>query len=111
MTACLSMPPGRRFRKKGVRDVGMKAILTVIGKDKVGIIAGVSSKLAELHINILNVSQTIMNDYFTMIMMLDLSEAQENFGRIKQIMADEGEQLKVQVKIQREEIFTSMHSL
>ncbi|MCI1881761.1 MAG: ACT domain-containing protein [Sporolactobacillus sp.] len=89
----------------------MKAILTVIGKDKVGIIAGVSSKLAELHINILNVSQTIMNDYFTMIMMLDLSEAQENFGRIKQIMADEGEQLKVQVKIQREEIFTSMHSL
>ncbi|MCI1859637.1 MAG: ACT domain-containing protein [Sporolactobacillus sp.] len=89
----------------------MKAILTVIGKDKVGIIAGVSSKLAELHINILNVSQTIMNDYFTMIMMLDLSETQENFGRIKQIMADEGEQLKVQVKIQREEIFTSMHSL
>lgn len=89
----------------------MKAILTVIGKDNVGIIAGVSSKLAELDVNILDVSQTIMNGYFTMIMILDLSNVSENFGEIKKSLADKGTDLSVQIKIQREEIFTSMHSL
>ncbi|GGL52234.1 ACT domain-containing protein [Sporolactobacillus putidus] len=89
----------------------MKAILTVIGKDNVGIIAGVSSQLADLQINILDVTQTIMNGYFTMMMILDLSKAAENFGEIKKALADKGEALNVQIKIQREEIFTSMHSL
>ncbi|MCO7127650.1 ACT domain-containing protein [Sporolactobacillus shoreicorticis] len=89
----------------------MKAILTVIGKDRVGIIAGVSGKLAELHVNILDVSQTIMNGYFTMMMILDLSEAGDSFGEMKKLLADKGNELGVQIKIQREEIFTSMHSL
>lgn len=89
----------------------MKAILTVIGKDNVGIIAGVSHQLAELNVNILDVTQTIMNGYFTMMMILDLSEANRNFGAIKQDLAEKGEVLNVQIKIQREEIFTSMHSL
>jgi ACT domain-containing protein len=89
----------------------VKAILTVIGKDNVGIIAGVSSKLAELDVNILDVSQTIMNGYFTMMMILDLSAASDSFGEIKKSLADKGTDLGVQIKIQREEIFTSMHSL
>ncbi|CAM3117545.1 ACT domain-containing protein [Sporolactobacillus spathodeae] len=89
----------------------MKAILTVIGKDNVGIIAGVSNQLAELKINILDVSQTIMNGYFTMMMVLDLESANCNFGEIKQALNDKGDALHVQIKIQREEIFTSMHSL
>lgn len=89
----------------------MKAILTVIGKDNVGIIAGVSNQLAELKINILDVSQTIMNGYFTMMMVLDLESANRNFGEIKQALNDKGDALHVQIKIQREEIFTSMHSL
>ncbi|MCL1631225.1 ACT domain-containing protein [Sporolactobacillus sp. CPB3-1] len=89
----------------------MKAILTVIGKDRVGIIAGVSSELAELSVNILDVSQTIMNGYFTMMMILDLADAEQSFGEIKQKLADKGADLGVQIKIQREEIFTSMHSL
>ncbi|MET1248687.1 MULTISPECIES: ACT domain-containing protein [Sporolactobacillus] len=89
----------------------MKAILTVIGKDNVGIIAGVSSKLAELDVNILDVSQTIMNGYFTMMMILDLSAVSDSFGEIKKSLADKGTDLGVQIKIQREEIFTSMHSL
>jgi ACT domain-containing protein len=95
--------------RQGVSKV--KAILTVIGKDKVGIIAGVSGKLADLHVNILDVSQTIMNGYFTMMMILDLTEAGEHFGDIKKAMTEKGTELNVQIKVQREEIFTSMHSL
>ncbi|WP_100486168.1 ACT domain-containing protein [Sporolactobacillus pectinivorans] len=89
----------------------MKAILTVIGKDNVGIVAGVSRQLADLQVNILDVTQTIMNGYFTMMMILDLSAAKETFGGIKKALADKGDELNVQIKIQREEIFTSMHSL
>lgn len=57
----------------------MKAILTVIGKDKVGIIAAISNKLSKLKINILDVNQTILDGYFTMMMMLDLKECTEEF--------------------------------
>ncbi|MCR4944594.1 MAG: ACT domain-containing protein [Clostridium sp.] len=89
----------------------MKSILTVIGQDQVGIIAGVSKKLSEFNINILNVTQTIMDGYFTMIMMLDLKEAEKSFEEIKKGLAETGKELKVDVKIQREEIFNSMHSL
>ena len=61
----------------------MKAILSVIGKDKVGIIAGVSNKLQELNINILDVNQTILDGYFTMIMVLDLKESKASFDVIR----------------------------
>lgn len=88
-----------------------KAILTVIGKDQVGIIAGVSAELGKLNINILNVNQTIMDGYFTMIMMLDQSNANASFDEIKKALSQKGQELKVDVKIQREEIFNSMHSL
>lgn len=89
----------------------MKAILTVIGRDKVGIIAGVSNELLKLNINILDVNQTIMDKYFTMIMMLDLKESNSNFDIIKSSLVAKGEELGVEVKIQREEIFNSMHTL
>ena len=82
----------------------MKAILTVIGKDKVGIIAGISNKLSKLKINILDVNQTILDGYFTMMMMLDLKECTEEFVNVQSILSKE-------VKIQREEIFKSMHTL
>ena len=89
----------------------MKAILTVIGKDKVGIIAGVSSELQKLNINILDVNQTIMDEFFTMIMMLDLKLSTNNFEEIKKTLELKGKELGVEVKIQREEIFKSMHTL
>lgn len=89
----------------------MRGILTVIGKDKVGIIAGISNKLLQLNINILDVNQTIIDEYFTMIMMLDLKNANEEFDKIKKELLAKGEELGVDVKIQREEIFNSMHSL
>ena len=89
----------------------MKSILTVIGKDQVGIIAGISAELSKYHINILNVTQTIMDGYFTMIMMLDGSNATATFEEIQKALATKGQELKVEVKIQREEIFNSMHTL
>jgi len=89
----------------------MKSILTVIGKDQVGIIAGISTELGKFNINILNVNQTIMDGYFTMIMMLDQSNANASFEDVKKGILAKGEELKVDVKIQREDIFTKMHSL
>lgn len=89
----------------------MKSILTVIGKDQVGIIAGVSNELSKFNINILNVNQTIMDGYFTMMMMLDTSNANKSFEDIKKALEVKGKELKVDVKIQREDIFQKMHSL
>lgn len=89
----------------------MKAILTVIGQDKVGIIACISSKLLEFNINILDVNQTIMQDFFTMMMMLDCTNMNGNFDELKSVLTEEGKRLGVDIKIQREEIFKSMHSL
>ncbi len=89
----------------------MKTILTVIGKDQTGIIAGISQKLYELNINILDVSQTIMDEYFTMIMLLDLSNINVTFDEVKNTLVHTGEQSKVKVNIQREEIFDAMHRL
>ena len=89
----------------------MKAILTVIGKDKVGIIAGISSELQKLNINILDVNQTIMGEFFTMIMMLDLKLSNDNFEKVKKILELKGKELGVEVKIQREEIFNSMYTV
>ena len=89
----------------------MKAILTVIGKDRVGIIAGISSELQQLNINILDVTQTIMQGYFTMIMMLDLKLSSNNFEEIKKALELKGKELGVEVKIQREEIFNSMYTV
>ncbi|WP_294366927.1 ACT domain-containing protein [uncultured Clostridium sp.] len=89
----------------------MKAILTVIGKDKIGIIAGVSNELQRLNINILDVNQTIIGEFFTMIMMLDLKLSNSNFEEIKKSLELKGKQLGVDVKIQREEIFNSIYSV
>lgn len=89
----------------------MRAIITVIGKDKVGIVAGITTKLAKQNINIIDINQTIMAEFFTMILMVDLSKVKESFDEVKKILMLEGENLGVEVKIQREEIFNSMHTV
>ena len=89
----------------------MKAILTVIGQDKVGIIAGVSQKMLVYSINILDVNQTIMQGFFTMIMVLDCKDMKGSFEDVRGGLTAEGERLGIEIKIQREEIFQSMHSL
>ncbi|AYW44573.1 ACT domain-containing protein [Tetragenococcus koreensis] len=88
----------------------MRAVLTVIGKDKVGIVAGVSQSLAVLNINIVDITQTIMQDYFTMMMILEMN-GQSNFDYIRQELDKTGQQLGIKISIQNEEIFNAMHKL
>ncbi len=89
----------------------MNAILTVIGKDKVGIIAAVSAGLAKLNINILDINQTVMKDYFTMIMLVDIEKANAEFDAIKKTLCLLSEEIGLEIRIQREEIFESMHRI
>ncbi len=88
----------------------MKAIVSVIGKDKKGIIAKVSGILLEQDINIEDISQTIMQDYFTMIMMVSVS-ANSDVTKLSTIMNNLGESLGVTIRVQHEDIFNSMHKL
>jgi len=97
----------RHFREV----LGMKAIVTVIGKDRMGIIAGVSQTLAGHSVNILDISQTILQEYFVMIMLVDLTEADCPFSDLCGILDKEGEQLGVSIRIQREDIFKAMHQV
>ncbi|MCC0683352.1 ACT domain-containing protein [Clostridioides sp. ZZV15-6383] len=89
----------------------MKAILTVIGKDKPGIVAGISDELYKQNINIVDISQKILQDYFTMIMIVDLEKSLSSFEQTVEDLVKRGKKLSVEVKIQREEIFNSMHNL
>ena len=89
----------------------MKAILTTIGKDQVGIIAGVSQFLAQREINILDVSQTIMDGYFTMMMMVEIKDEAADFADLSAKLAELGKKLGVEIKIRRSEIYQAMHQL
>ena len=90
----------------------MKAIVTVIGKDRVGIIAEVSSQLAELNLNINDINQTVMqNDFFTMVMLADVSKSSVSFGEISDRLAAKGKEMGLSIKIQLEDIFNAMHRI
>lgn len=89
----------------------MKAFITVLGKDKVGIIHEITSILSDNNINILDINQTLINGYFTMIMLVDLSNMTLDFNSLKNTLTDKATKIKVSIKIQREDIFTSMHEI
>ncbi|MDO4562387.1 MAG: ACT domain-containing protein [Clostridia bacterium] len=89
----------------------MKAVITVVGKDRSGIIAEVSMLLYRGGVNIEDISQTIMQDLFTMIMMADISEATMPFEELKDALDKLGERLGVEIRIQLEDIFNSMHRI
>ena len=86
-----------------------KSIITVVGKDAVGIIAKVCTYLAENNANILDISQTIVQEYFNMMMIVDLANVDKNFDTISNELAEIGRTMGVQVKCQKEEIFDMMH--
>ncbi len=88
-----------------------KTIITVVGKDAVGIIAKVCAYLAENEINILDISQTIVQGYFNMMMIVDMNLASKQFGDISDELAALGETIGVIIKCQREEIFDKMHRI
>lgn len=89
----------------------MKAIVTVIGKDQVGIIAAVCALLSEKNVNVMDISQTIMQEYFTMIMLVDASAATVPFARLKEELAAAGAERNLDIRIQREDIFNAMHRI
>lgn len=89
----------------------MTAIMTVVGPDRVGIIAGVCTKLAELSISVDEISQTIMGDMFTMIMRVHGTEASPEFGDIQHALAEKGREMGLSIRIQREDIFNAMHTI
>lgn len=89
----------------------MKAVVTVIGQDKVGIIAAVSAFLAEHSVNILDISQTIMADTFTMIMMVDTEHCDLAYGDFAKELEKVGEKCGVSASVQSEKIFNSMHRI
>ena len=88
-----------------------KAIITVVGKDRVGIIAGVCTYLAENQINILDITQTIVKGFFNMMMVVDVENITKSFGDVARELEQVGEEIGVSVKIQREEIFLKMHRI
>ena len=89
----------------------MNAIVTVIGRDRVGIIAAVCGKLAELNVNILDITQTILKGNFTMVMSVDAGNANVEFDQLATALEKLGEQMSLSIRIQREEIFDAMHRI
>jgi ACT domain-containing protein len=89
----------------------MRAVITVIGKDRKGIISGISSELATVGINILDISQTTLQEYFAMIMLVDMAEATISFHEVNKKLENKGHELGMQIKILREDIFNAMHQI
>ncbi len=89
----------------------MNAIVTVIGKDRVGIIAAVCIKLAGMNINVLDLSQTVLQGKFTMVMAVDISQATSNFSEIRNELLKLGNEINMSIRIQREEIFDAMNNI
>ena len=89
----------------------MKAVVTVVGKDQVGIIAGVCIKLAEYNVNVLDISQTVMQGYFTMMMATDVSGSTIPMAQLAAELEKIGKDMGLSIRIQREDIFEAMHRI
>ncbi|MDE6454422.1 MAG: ACT domain-containing protein [Dysosmobacter sp.] len=89
----------------------MNAIVTVLGQDRVGIIAAVCNRLANYNVNILDISQTILQGAFTMVMAVDVSKSTASFGELGKGLGELGAEMGLSIRIQREEIFNAMHSI
>ena len=89
----------------------MKAIVTVVGKDQVGIIASVCVKLAEFNVNVLDISQTIMQGFFTMMMVVDVTDSTKPLAELVVLMEEMGREKGLSIRLQREDIFEAMHRI
>ena len=89
----------------------MKAIVTVVGKDRVGIIANVCTALAEFNVNVLDISQTVMQGYFTMMMATEVSKCTIPLGELVTRMEQIGKDMGLSIRVQREDIFEAMHRI
>lgn len=89
----------------------MKAVVTVVGRDKTGIIADVSGALKAMNINIIDISQTVMQDFFTMIMMVDIDKATKEIDAVQKDLTALGKDLGMEIVIRHEDIFNAMHRI
>ena len=89
----------------------MKAIVTVVGKDQVGIIAAVCIKLADYNVNVLDISQTVMQGYFTMMMVVDVTDCSVPLAQLCLEMEEMGKEKGLSIRVQREDIFEAMHRI
>ena len=89
----------------------MNAIVTVIGQDRVGIIANICTLLADNNVNILDISQTILQGSFTMVMAVDVSNASASVGDLRDRLEELGKKMEISIRIQRQEIFDAMHRI
>ena len=87
----------------------MKAIVTVVGKDRVGIIAEVCVQLASYHVNVLDINQTVMQGYFTMMMAVDVTDCTMPLADFCKAMDAKGQEMGLSIRVQREDIFQAMH--
>jgi len=89
----------------------MRAIITVVGKDRVGIIAAISTLLAENDVNILDISQTIIQGFFTMIMLIDLQNSKLKFSELKDALIKRGQEIGVDINMQHEDLFNAINRI
>ncbi len=89
----------------------MKAVVTVVGKDRVGIIALVCTELARYNVNVLDISQTVMQGYFTMMMVVDVSGANVPLAQLAQELEEKGREVDLSIRLQRQDIFDAMHKI
>ena len=87
----------------------MKAVVTVVGKDRVGIIAEVCTDLAAFQVNVLDIRQTVMQGYFTMMMVVDVAGSPLPVAELAQKLEEKGKEMGLSIRLQREEIFQAMH--
>ena len=89
----------------------MKAIVTVVGKDRVGIIANVCTALAYFNVNVLDINQTVMQGYFTMMMAVDVTSCNVPLAELVTKMDETGKDMGLSIRVQREDIFEAMHRI
>jgi len=87
----------------------MKAVVTVVGKDRVGIIAAVCTQLSDYQVNVLDISQTVMQGYFTMMMVVDVSASTIPVAELAKALEEKGKDMELSIRLQREDIFEAMH--
>ena len=89
----------------------MKFVVTVIGKDRVGIISTVSHALAENNVNIIGINQNIMNGFFNMVLIAEFVDKNTKIQELQKTLKEKGKELNVEIKVQHEEIFNAMHTI
>ncbi len=89
----------------------MKAVVTVVGKDRVGIIAQVCTQLAEYNVNVLDIRQSVLQGFFTMMMVVDVESANLPLAQVAQQLEEKGKQMGLSIRLQRQDIFDAMHKI